>query len=135
MVILVIDNSSLIIDRIIELLVENTRKIELFRANTCQEATKLLEHMLPDIVLLDIFLPNNRSMDLLKKIKSVCADTKVIMLTLKIDALNDKRYLDAGADCILDKYHEFEKIPAAIDALVFEKKLQILKNHALPAQP
>ncbi len=124
MVILIVDSSQLILERLADILSETAKKKMVYLANTYAAAANLVKTIQPDIILLDIYLTENKSIALLKEIKSDNKDTKVIMLTNDIDFVNEKRYWLAGADYILDKYNEFEKIPAAIDMIGIENKIK-----------
>lgn len=123
MVILIVDSSGLITERIANLLSESGNPNDVYRAVSYEEADKLLEVVKADIILLDIFLPENRSLDLLKKAKEIDAETQIIMLTSEAEIYNKARYQYIGAALFLDKYHEFEKIPVAIDTIMIEKNI------------
>jgi DNA-binding NarL/FixJ family response regulator len=66
LVVLLVDDSVLIVDKIIGLLdeVDNIRII--FQASSYSEAVEIVEEAEPDIVLMDIFLAGRISFDLLK---------------------------------------------------------------------
>lgn len=128
MVILIIDSSGLIIERIVHILEESNKRKDVYRAVSYIEAKKYLTVIRPDIILLDICLPENKSIDLLKEIKDLEMGIQVIIMTNQAEVFNKKRYLQLGAELFLDKYHDFEKIPAAIDALWIEKRIRNLNN-------
>ncbi len=117
MKILIVDSSIWIPDRIVTLLTETRSAKTLYKALSYGEACTLFEENKPEIVILDKNLPDNGSITFLKEIKSANKGTVVIVLSLRIDPNTEYRCKMAGADFFLDKYSEFEKIPAIIDGL------------------
>ena len=113
--ILIVDSSAWIPDRIATLLTETPLKKTLYKALSHKEALESFYESLPDVVILDKSLPNNGSITLLKEIKSVKKHTVVIVLSLHVDQNTEQQCKGAGADFFLDKYNEFEKLPAIID--------------------
>ncbi len=66
LVVLLVDASVLIMDKMIGVLqeVENIRIV--FQANSYSEAVRIIEETEPDIILMDIFLGDKINFDLLK---------------------------------------------------------------------
>ncbi len=64
----------------------------------------------PDVVILDIQMPDGSGIDLLDTIKAERALTRVVMLTNYPLPQLRKRCLDAGAECFLDKCGDVEEI-------------------------
>ncbi len=62
------------------------------------EALEIIEATHPDIILLDINMPNLNGMDTLKEIKNKYPDTKVIMLTIHEDAEYLIETINIGAE-------------------------------------
>ena len=71
----------------------------------------------PDVVLLGISLQEENSMELLSKIKTFDRTIPVIVLSLNINDNIHEQCLGLGADFLLDKYYEFEKIPEVINSI------------------
>src|SRR6476661_7491437 len=79
--ILIIDDSALIVERLINLL-EDLRNVESINlAGTWAEASILLEQFQPQIIFLDIHLPDKSGIELLNKIKTEHPEIIVIMFT------------------------------------------------------
>ena len=116
-VVLVVEDSLLIIKRILRLLeeVENIKLV--IHAANYYESIKMINEVDIDIVILDINLPDKSGIELLKEIKVIRPQIKVIMLTNHAsDSYRDLcEYL--GANFFLDKSNDFEKIPSTIAAL------------------
>lgn len=121
MEILIVDSSAQIIERLAEILSEVKNIKTIHRAVSYAQASAFFSAGMPDVVLLDIGLPDNKSVDLIKEIKAANAKTGVIVLSIHIDTLTKEKYTSAGADFFYDKYHEFEKIAGAIDMIAADK--------------
>ncbi|MEP7237596.1 MAG: response regulator [Ferruginibacter sp.] len=115
MQVLIVDNSLLIIHRLEELLSETANISRMYRAAFYKEALELFMLNKPDIVVLDIGLPQNASYQLLKEIKKANPETVVIILSIHIDEYTQQQCSILGADFFFDKYHEYEKISEVIN--------------------
>lgn len=122
MQVLIVDNSLLIIQRLEELLSETTIISRMYRAAFYKEALELFMLNRPDIVVLDISLPQNASYQLLKEIKNINPAAIVIILSIHIDEYTQQQCSMLGADFFFDKYHEFEKISEVVN-FFYNKKL------------
>lgn len=117
MVVLVVEDSLLIIKRILGLLeeVENIKLV--IHAANYYESIKMINEVNTDIVLLDINLPDKSGIELLKEIKLIRPQIKVIMLTNQASENYRNLCMHLGADFFLDKSRDFDKIPETIAAL------------------
>ncbi len=77
-----------------------------------------LEEKLPDLILLDIMLPEEDGMDVLKKIKSNprTADIPAIMVTAKTEEIDKVMGLDNGADDYITKPFGMMELLARVKA-------------------
>jgi DNA-binding NarL/FixJ family response regulator len=115
--ILIVDDSTLVTKRIIEMLrgVENSRSI--MHQRTFAKAATSLEHIKFSVVILDINLPDKSGIALLNIIKKRSPQTIVIVFTNE-NADNYKSVCKkSGADYFIDKSREFEMIPKIINSL------------------
>ncbi|WP_158974143.1 response regulator transcription factor [Cellulophaga sp. L1A9] len=89
---------------------------EVFIARDGSEALELLKLRTPDIVLLDIMMPNVDGYQTLKHIKSTASlkATKVVFLTAKNKASDIEKGLNLGADKYLIKPFSVKKIVAEV---------------------
>jgi DNA-binding NarL/FixJ family response regulator len=108
MLILIIDSSVQIVERLEEIISEAGNITAVHRALSYEEAKKLIEENKYDVVLLDIDLPANESLKLLREIKKADEETCVIILSFHMDNYIRAQYLEA--DFFFDKYYDFEKI-------------------------
>lgn len=89
---------------------------EVFIARNGSEALDILKHHIPNIVLLDIMMPNVDGYQTLKHIKNTDSlkDTKVVFLTAKNKASDIEKGLKLGADKYLTKPFSVKKIVSEV---------------------
>lgn len=75
------------------------------------EAIQLIETILPDVVLLDIFLREESGIELLAQIKNQYPTIKVIILSNHSEQFYKTKCKELGAYHFLDKSYEFDKLP------------------------
>ncbi len=89
---------------------------DVFIARDGQEALQILENMIPDVVILDIMMPNVdgfQTLNFIKK-KSSLTNTKVVFLTAKNKASDIEKGLKLGANKYLTKPFSIKKIVSEI---------------------
>jgi DNA-binding NtrC family response regulator len=110
--ILVVDDEKLIRWSISQKLAEwNFKTVE---AETCGEARKLLEDDLPDLVVLDVNLPDKKGTDLLEEIKISWQQMPVIMITAYGSIDDAVRAMRLGAFDFITKPIDYLKLQNAI---------------------
>ncbi len=87
-----------------------------------REALQLLEKLLPDLILMDVTMPNLNGIEATRKIKAKNPNIEIIALSLH----SDRRYvlgmIDAGASGYLLKECAFEELVRAINTVMSKKK-------------
>ena len=114
---LIVDDSPLIIDRVIDSLKDHETVKKIFTAANYQEATELLRRQLPAYILLDIQLPDKSGIDLLKLITKEYPPVKVIMFSNLLDDNYIKVCKKIGAKYFIDKSRDFELIPGMLNKI------------------
>ena len=114
--ILIVDSSVQIIERLEEMLSESANST-IYKSASRAEAVTLFEQNKPEVVLLDIYLPGNDSINFLKEIRKSGTKTFILMLSAQPDNDMQEQYRSLGVNFFFDKYHDFEKIPAFIKNL------------------
>ena len=96
------------------------KNFEVFIARDGSEALQILEDSFPDVVLLDIMMPNVDGYQTLKQIKNNerLRNTKVVFLTAKNKASDIEKGLKLGADKYLTKPFSVKKIVSEINELL-----------------
>jgi len=117
LVTLIVDDSLVIIERFIEILSDMDNVGTILHAGNYAEGCQLLEDTKPDVVLLDINLPDKSGIELLRLIHARQMDIKVIMITNQATGHYKKICAGLGADHFFDKSNEFELIPGIISGI------------------
>lgn len=86
-------------------------------AGTVQEGGKLLRQHRPDLLLLDVYLPDGSGLDLLAEARAQGWADEVLMLTAARDAASVQQALQGGAADFLIKPFTRERLYAALDAI------------------
>ena len=116
--ILIVDDSPIIVERLQNMLksVENTGPVS--QAGDYSSALSQLMESRPDIVLLDINLPDRSGIALLQHIKKVYPSIIVIMISNQADEYYRKICQRFGAAYFVDKSTEIEQLPDIIFSII-----------------
>jgi DNA-binding NarL/FixJ family response regulator len=83
-------------------------------AATAREALQRIDHLKPDLVLVDITLPGTSGLELIKKLRKTNRTVKLLVLSMHEEALYVNRVLRAGGDGFIMKQESPEEIVNAI---------------------
>ncbi|MCS7230703.1 MAG: sigma-54 dependent transcriptional regulator [Elusimicrobiota bacterium] len=101
-------------------------------SNSFKDAIKKIEKENPDVIFLDLNLPDKQGLDVLKSIKSNCEELPVIIITGYATIENAVEAMKAGAFDYLVKPLDKEKIiltlQKAINFRMMKKELSLLKR-------
>ena len=112
--IVLVDDSDIVRERLRAIL----NGVEIVgEARDSLEAIDSIQELKPDVVILDIRLPNGSGIDVLQHIKESNPSTKVIMLTNYPYPQYRRKCLEAGADFFLDKSTEFDRLSEVLSQL------------------
>ena len=93
------------------------RGYEVRTAGTCREARELLVSDLPDLLILDIMLPDGSGFELCDQFRRVC-NHPVIFLTGKSETGDKVEGLGRGGDYYLTKPYDMDELLAVADRLM-----------------
>ena len=116
--ILIVDDSVILSDRIIQLIREEGLIHTIVKVGTYELALEQLRLQQPDLILLDISLPDGNGIDLLRMTRNLYPDTKSIIVTNHANDYYKDLCISLGAYSFLDKSKDFELIPAYISSLL-----------------
>jgi len=108
--VVIVDDSELVRDRIQKRISELDEIKVTGVASNSIEAQEIIKLSEPDVVILDIKMPGESGIELLRKIKEYYPHIKVIMLTNYPFLQYRSKCYENGADYFLDKSNEFEKV-------------------------
>lgn len=103
--ILVVDDDKIVVETIVQALEEDEHGYELISAADGFEARSQIQHFKPDLLLLDIMMPDINGYEVCRQIKSA-PDTrhiKIIVLSAYLDDDNYKKMKEYGADACFSK--------------------------------
>jgi DNA-binding NarL/FixJ family response regulator len=113
-----IADDSLVVREHLVTMLDELAGIEIVgQAEHVAEAISAIQNLQPDVVILDIRLPDGNGIDVLRNIKQDGVGPMVIILTNYPYPGYRQRCLNAGADFFLDKSTEFDQIPALFERL------------------
>jgi DNA-binding response OmpR family regulator len=87
-------------------------------ASSAEEGFFLVHTERPDLLLLDLTLPNRNGLDILRQIRTEAIDVRVLILTSHNTVEDRVEGLRSGADDYLGKPFSFPELMARIDALL-----------------
>jgi len=96
------------------------QNFEVFIARDGSEAMQILETVIPDVVLLDIMMPNIDGYQTLKYIKKnkTLKNTKVIFLTAKNKTSDIEKGMELGVDKYITKPFSIKNIVSEVNELL-----------------
>jgi DNA-binding response OmpR family regulator len=116
--VLLVDDSQQITEHLKGILAGIGGVGEIRIAATLPDAQRMVRDATPDIVVLDIQLPDGNGIDFLKWLKFLYPDTIVIMFSNLGDEVHRAAARNAGAQFFFDKSYEFEEVCRALNELV-----------------
>ncbi len=117
MKILIVDDSIVVRDRIVEMLSGITGVEIAGEAANSIEAIHMVNKLKPDVVTLDIRIPGESGIEVLKKIKRTQPSTTVLVLTNFPQEQYKNKCYQLGGDYFFSKSEEFEKVEEVIKNL------------------
>jgi YesN/AraC family two-component response regulator len=121
MKVVIADDSSLLRDRIKSLVNSLNNNPMIYEAENGVDALHLIREKKPDLVILDIRMPEMNGIEVLKKIRELKMKTKVCILTNYPYPQYKKRCFEAGADFFLRKTEDFEEIEIIVRDMLRDK--------------
>ncbi|MEO5963948.1 MAG: response regulator transcription factor [Candidatus Limnocylindrales bacterium] len=115
--ILVVDDEPDVVESVRLGFMLQWREVEVLGAGTGAEALDIVEQQSPDIVLLDVGLPDQDGFDVLREIRSF-SDIPVVMLTARDDAMDKVKGLELGADDYVTKPFNHLELMARVKAVL-----------------
>ncbi len=100
------------------------REVDVIGASSGEAALDVVEHDHPDIVLLDIGLPDIDGFEVIRQIRAF-SDVPVVMLTARDDAMDKVKGLELGADDYVTKPFNHLELMARVKA--------VMRRHEMPA--
>ena len=122
--ILVVDDDKIIVETIVQALEEDEFGYEMISASDGFEAGLQVNHFKPDLLILDIMMPDINGYEVCQKLKSVSEtqDIKIIVLSAYLDDDAFKKMKEYGADACFSKPLPLEQLKYEVAKLLGYKK-------------
>jgi DNA-binding NarL/FixJ family response regulator len=112
----IVDDALIVQERLVTMLGELAGVEVVGQAETVAEAINAIQKLQPDVVILDIQMPDGNGIEVLQNIKQAEMAPMVIILTNYPYQKQREKCLKAGADFFLDKSIEFDQIPKLLES-------------------
>jgi two-component system KDP operon response regulator KdpE len=124
MKILIVDDESDVVESVRLGFELQWREVDILEAASGDAALDLVEQEHPDIVLLDIGLPDIDGFEVVRRLRAF-SDVPIVMLTARDDAMDKVKGLELGADDYVTKPFNHLELLARVKA--------VLRRHDMPA--
>jgi len=111
---LIVDESSAVRDRLAKLLA-GVSNLELMQAASVAKGIESMRDVAPDVIVVDILLPDGSGIGILKRAKQLFSSVTVFVNSNYTDYRN--YCLNAGADAFFDKSFDFDALIHALQKL------------------
>jgi DNA-binding NarL/FixJ family response regulator len=115
--VVLVDDSLLVRERVANIISEIPSTKIIGEAGNSTEAMEVVRKTKPDVVILDIKMPGESGLQVLRKLKNEFGELRIIMLTNYSDSQYKAECLMHGADYFLCKSDEFNKLPEVFGKL------------------
>ena len=99
------------------------------------EAYEKIQNSQYDYVISDINMPNMTGLELLKKIKDLNIDTRVLLITSKAGEYSPKKILSEGADYFITKPFKNVEIAQTLRTMEYKRQCRIKKENGKKPVP
>lgn len=117
-------------ESILDILSYSLRKegYRVYGAVTGQEGLRLFEGLEPDVVILDLMLPDMTGFDICKQLTAT-STVPILMLTARDDIVDKVLGLELGADDYMTKPFDVREVAARIKALLRRQNTSSITNY------
>jgi len=119
--VLLADDHKIVRDGLRTLLDKNAGVRVVGEAENGRIAVQLTKKLAPDIVILDVAMPDLNGMEAARQIIAECPGVKVIAVSMHSDRRFVSEMLKAGASAYLSKDYAFDELETAIRAVISNK--------------
>ena len=116
--VVVVDDSKIVRERLIKMLTDIPSLVIVGEAGNSFEALYIIEEKNPDVVILDIKIPGDSGVEVLKRVKKMNSSIVIILLTNYPSEQYKKKCIEYGADYFFDKSEEYSKVKEVMESLV-----------------
>ena len=116
--IFIVDDHPMLREGLIRLIQERQQWSVCGESTTSSEALDLIPALQPDLVMMDISLPDKSGLELVKDLQALCPHLKVLVFSMHDEMLYAERVMRAGAKGYLMKGAPAEDLAEAIESVL-----------------
>lgn len=129
--IIIADDHRIVTDGLTKIINENADTQVLGVASTLAELTDLLPNLRPDVLLLDVALPDGDGIDAMPNLMAIRPETKIVILSMFAEPSVILRAMKAGAKGYLFKSVNSTELRKAIQMVMAGKTYLCVEAHQL----
>lgn len=129
--IIIADDHRIVTDGLTKIINENADTQVLGVASTLAELTDLLPNLKPDVLLLDVALPDGDGIDAMPNLMAISPETKIVILSMFAEPSVILRAMKAGAKGYLFKSVDSTELRKAIQMVMAGKTYLCVEAHQL----
>lgn len=129
--IIIADDHRIVTDGLTKIINENADTQVLGVASTLAELTELLPNLKPDVLLLDVALPDGDGIDAMPNLMAISPETKIVILSMFAEPSVILRAMKAGAKGYLFKSVDSTELRKAIQMVMAGKTYLCVEAHQL----
>jgi DNA-binding NarL/FixJ family response regulator len=118
MQVMIVDDSAIVRRRLVEMMGHVARVTLTGEAGSVAEALEKIPLLRPDVVVLDLHLPDGDGVAVLESVKRAVPAPVVVMLSNYSDDFYRTWCEAAGADFFLDKAKQFDELPGILSRVL-----------------
>jgi two-component system response regulator DevR len=115
---MIVDDSAIVRRRLAEMMGHVARVTVAGEAGSVAEAIEMIPLLRPDVVVLDLHLPDGDGVTVLESVKRALPAPVVVMLSNYSDDVYRTWCEAAGADFFLDKAKQFDELPGILSRVM-----------------
>ena len=116
---IVVADDHVLIRQGLKKLIEENKALEVVgEAGDGLQLLDVLEHIVPDLIILDISMPQLRGIEVIHEAKRICPEVKILMITMHKNEQYFLCAMSAGADGYLLKEDSDSELLSAIDVVM-----------------
>ena len=116
--VVIVEDHQLLRELLIDLFDKNVKYNVIGQAAGCREALDIIGDLQPDIVLLDVNLPDGSGLDIISDIGKTSRKSKIIVLSMHVHPSYAQKAIRYGADAFVTKNSSHQEILTAIDEVM-----------------
>ena len=116
--VVVVEDHQVLRELLIELFEKNEKYKVIGQSDNCKEAKEIIGVLQPDIVLLDLNLPDGSGLDLIPVIRKTSKKTKIVVLSMYVHPAYAQKVIRFGGHAYITKNSSHQEIFTAIDEVL-----------------